>query len=166
MRDDLKAVLAQIGFTPHTLSHPPVHTVDDAHQYYAGLEGVHTKNAFLKDVKGKLFLVTVPAEQRLDMKALPQLIGSKRLSFASAELMRSVLETEPGSLGPLSLIADKDKQVTFAIDSALLAADKITCHPLDNTQTWVIPRKDLQSFLGALHIEPVVFSWPEETAAS
>jgi Ala-tRNA(Pro) deacylase len=165
MRDDLRSLLERLSFQPKMVTHPPVHTVEEAHTYYAGLEGVHTKNAFLKDAKGTLFLVTVPAEQRLDMKILPGLIGSKRLSFGNPDLMRTVLQTEPGSLGPLSLIADREHQVRFAIDAALLDAESITCHPLDNTQTWVIPVRELRRILADLGVEPIVFSFPDTPAA-
>src|SRR5688500_8203387 len=44
---DTRATLAELfttlGITPITIEHPPVHTVDEAMQYWAGLEGVHTK---------------------------------------------------------------------------------------------------------------------------
>ncbi|MBB2203638.1 prolyl-tRNA synthetase associated domain-containing protein [Gluconacetobacter takamatsuzukensis] len=160
MRDDLRALLERLDFEPYGISHPPVCTVEDAHAHYAGLEGVHTKNAFLKDAKGVMVLVSVPADRRLDMKALPALIGTKRLSFASPELMLAVLDTEPGALGPLSLVADGAHQVRFAIEGSLLEADAITCHPMDNTETWVIPRAVLARLLADLEVEPVVFTLP------
>lgn len=158
MRDDLRALLDRLAFRPKSVRHPPVRTVEEAHLHYAGLEGAHTKNAFLKDAKGVLVLVSVPADCRLDMKALPALIGSKRLSFASPDLMRTVLGTEPGALGPLSLIADTRRQVRFALESSLLEADAITCHPLDNAETWVIPQGEFKRILAALGVEPIVFS--------
>ncbi|GBQ26544.1 prolyl-tRNA synthetase associated domain-containing protein [Gluconacetobacter sacchari] len=160
MREDLRALLERLDFQPRGVSHPPVRTVEEAHAHYAGLEGAHTKNAFLKDAKGVLVLVTVPAACRLDMKALPALIGTRRLSFASPEVMRAVLDTEPGALGPLSLAADTGRQVRFAIEASLLEADAITCHPLDNTETWVIPRAVLVRLLAELGVEPVVFTLP------
>ncbi|GAA4491540.1 prolyl-tRNA synthetase associated domain-containing protein [Gluconacetobacter tumulicola] len=162
MREDLRALLERLDFQPRGVSHPPVRTVEEAHLHYAGLDGVHTKNAFLKDAKGVLVLVSVPADRRLDMKALPGLIGTKRLSFGSPELMRAVLDTEPGALGPLSLVADTQRQVRFAIESSLLEADAITCHPLDNTETWVFPRAVLIRLLADLGVEPVVFTLPAE----
>lgn len=166
MRADLKALLERLALEPKIVSHPPVHTVEEANTYYDGVEGAHTKNAFLKDAKGKLFLVTVPADKRLDMKALPKLIGSKKLSFGNADLMRAVLQTEPGSLGPLSLIADTQRQVSFAIDETLLKAESLTCHPLDNTETWVIPQADFKRIMADLGVEPIVFSVEEESQIS
>lgn len=155
MRDDLRALLDRLGLNLKMLSHPPVHTVEEAEEHYAGLEGAHTKNLFLKDAKGALFLVTLPANRKVDMKALAPLIGAKKLSFGSPDLMRAVLETEPGSLGPLSLIADRERRVRFAIDATLLDAESITCHPLDNTQTWVIPMADMRRILADWEIVPI-----------
>lgn len=164
MREVLQSLLQKLDYHPSGVKHPPVHTVEEADYYYAGLEGVHTKNAFLKDAKGTLVLVTVPADCRLDMKALPALIGTKRLSFASPDLMREVLGTEPGALGPLSLVADTQHQVRFALEASLWAAAVLTCHPMDNTETWAITQKDFRRILAALEVEPVVFSFGDATA--
>ncbi|AQS87239.1 DNA-binding protein [Neoasaia chiangmaiensis NBRC 101099] len=156
MQSALSEFLASLGICPQEVTHPPVHTVRDAYAHYAGLQGLHTKNLFLKDARGSLFLVTLPAERQVDMKALAPMLGARRLSFGSPDLMREVLATEPGSLGPLSLIADRKRQVRFAIDAELLDADAITCHPLDNTRTWVVATDDLRRILQAWHVEPLV----------
>ena len=138
--------------------HPPVHTVEEAMPYWEQLPGLHTKNLFLKDAKGKLFVVTCMAGRSLDMRKLPELLNSKKLSFGKPELMQECLSTQPGALGPLSLLADTTHQVTFAIDEALWNADSVTCHPMVNTCTVSMAVADLKAALAQMGIQPVVLA--------
>lgn len=142
--------------------HPPVHTVDEAMPYWEQLPGLHTKNLFLKDAKGKLFVVTCLAGRSLDMKKLPEALNSKKLSFGKPELMQACLNTQPGALGPLSLLADTEHQVTFAIDAALWNAEYITCHPMVNTCTVSMSMADMKAALAHMGVQPIVLSLEPE----
>ena len=157
VQDDpaISALFARLGLDPDRVEHPPVHTVEDAAPHWDGLTGRHTKNLFLKD-KEALFLVTLAAETRVDMKALAPLLGAKRLSFASPERLKRHLGTDPGALGPLSLVKDEQKIVRFAIERALWTAARITCHPLRNTATVSLAADEVRAILRDLRIEPIV----------
>ena len=80
-RAELFARFSELGLETKTVEHPPVFTVEEAHVHCAGIPGVHCKNLFFKDAKGTLWLVVVPDHRRLDLKRLPDRIGSNRLSF-------------------------------------------------------------------------------------
>ncbi|MCE2564548.1 prolyl-tRNA synthetase associated domain-containing protein [Komagataeibacter sp. FNDCF1] len=161
----LQTLFNELAIVPEVLAHPPVHTVEEAAPFWKQLKGAHTKNLFLRDAKGALFLVTLPMDRKVDLKKLPALIGSKRLSFGSAERMTEALHTAPGALGPLSLIMDETRRVHFAIDASLMAAEHITMHPLQNDRTLCIKTQDLRRFLHALGVEPVVVHFPQEDMA-
>src|SRR3546814_7393269 len=81
-----------------------VFTVAESDAVNAAIPGAHTKNLFLKDNGGAFWLVTVPSEARVDLKALPAAIGSKRVSFGKAEDMERLLGISPGSVTPLAAI--------------------------------------------------------------
>ncbi len=125
------ALFQRLGLAPDRVEHPPVHTVEEARPHWSALAGAHTKNLFLKD-KDALFLVTLGAETRVDMKALAPLLGTKRLSFASADRLMQHLGTAPGAVSPLSLVKDEARAVRFAIERALWEAPRVTCHSLRN----------------------------------
>jgi len=78
----LLADLAAQGIAYEIIEHPPVMTVEAARSHWAALPGFGAKNLLLKDAGGRLWLVVLPAEAPVDLKALPARIGSKRLSFA------------------------------------------------------------------------------------
>jgi Ala-tRNA(Pro) deacylase len=148
-RTGLFSYLDQLGIKSHTLEHPAVFTVSDSHEIEAALPGGHTKNLFLKDAKDKLFLVVALASTPIDLKKLPAIIGSGRLSFGKAELMQEVLGVMPGSVTVFSLINDAGHRVSLVLDQALMAHDTINAHPLENTATTGIAREDLMRFISA-----------------
>ena len=156
--------LQRHGLSYQAVFHPQVHTVEEAMPYWQQLPGLHTKNLFLKDAKGKLFVVTCLAGRSLDMKKLPEALNSKKLSFGKPELMWECLQTQPGALGPLSMLADTEHQVTFAIDEALWNADFVTCHPMVNTCTVSMAVPDLKAALKQMGVEPVVLALEQQGA--
>lgn len=135
--------LAALGIAYEKHEHAPVFTVAESDAHNRDIAGAHTKNLFLKDKNGAYFLVTVPAEARVDLKALPSAIGCGRISFGKAEDMERLLGITPGSVTALAAINDSDCAVHFVLDAALAQADIINCHPLRNSATLSIATSDL-----------------------
>lgn len=140
----------RLGIHTESVSHPPVHTVEEALPYWSTLAAQQTKNLFLKDAKGELWLIVLPCERRADLKAFAARLGAKKFSFASAELLESVLGVRQGSVTPLALINDCERKVRLALDAALLQAPRIAFHPLVNTATTALATADFLRFLAAL----------------
>jgi len=149
--EDLFAFLESLGIETRTVTHPPLFTVEDSRDLRGDLPGGHTKNLFLKDKKGRLFLVTCDESRRVDLKALEKSIGAARVSFGKPELLLEVLGVTPGAVTTFSLINDRGDapRVTFAIDAGLLKHDVIHCHPLHNEATTAISPNDLMRFVAA-----------------
>lgn len=127
--------LAVLGIDYARHEHPAVFTVAESQAIDQDIPGAHTKNLFLKDQAGQFWLVTVPAERRVDLKALPHIMGSARLSFGKAEDMERLIAVSPGSVTPLAALADTAHQVRIVLDADLAQAACVTCHPLRNTAT-------------------------------
>jgi Ala-tRNA(Pro) deacylase len=155
-RADLFAFLDAHGVAHSTLIHPPVFRVEEGLEIKAALPGGHTKNLFLKDAKGQLWLISALGETAIDLKRLHTVIGSGRLSFGSAELMVQTLGVTPGSVTAFGLINDADRRVRFVLDAALAKADPINFHPLSNDATTAVSRDGFRRFLAALGIVPTV----------
>jgi Ala-tRNA(Pro) deacylase len=153
---DLYAFLEANGIAQRTLEHPAVFRVDEGHDIKAALPGGHTKNLFLKDAKGQIWLICALGETRIDLKRLPPVIGAARLSFGSAELLYEALGVTPGSVTLFALINDIDHRVRLVLDAALLAPEPINFHPLTNTATTAISQAGLRAFLAALGISPQI----------
>jgi Ala-tRNA(Pro) deacylase len=158
--DELFAYLDSLGIAHQTINHPPVFTVEEAQTLRGQVPGGHTKNLFLRDKKGALFLVVAGEDATIELRSLHRLLGaSGRFSFGSAELLRETLKVEPGSVTPFAAINDKTGRVTVILDAAMMANDTLNFHPLTNTGTTTISREGLLKFLEATghkpRIEPV-----------
>ncbi|MEC9296297.1 MAG: prolyl-tRNA synthetase associated domain-containing protein [SAR324 cluster bacterium] len=136
----------QVEYERH--DHEAVFTVEESKKLSPELEGASTKNLFLRDKKGsRHFLVTVPEDKQVDLKALSGKLDCSRLSFASPERLKTHLGIEPGSVSLMALANDNDNKVEAFIDQDIWQAEAILCHPLVNTSTLVIPREDMRQFL-------------------
>lgn len=153
-RADLFARLDQLGIKTRTVEHEPVFTVAESEKLERDLPGGHTKNLFLKDAKGKLFLLTAESHSPINLKILHKILGCARLSFGKPELLMEVLGVAPGSVTALALINDRDRRVSFLLDERLMAYETINCHPLENTATTNIARDDLLRFIRSCGHEP------------
>lgn len=158
--DDLFAFLDKLGIAHQTVQHPPLFTVEQSRSLRGQIAGGHTKNLFLKDKHGALFLVVAPEDAAIELKSLHRLLGaSGRFSFGSAELMRETLGVEPGSVTPFAVLNDAARRVTVVLDAAMMGHTTLNFHPLVNTMTTSIGRADLVRFLAATghtaRIEPV-----------
>ncbi len=142
----------QIDYKRH--DHPAVFTVADVERLVPPLPAAKTKNLFLRDKKGKRhFLVVVPAQKRVDIKALGAFIGVGRLSFGSPDRLKRYLGVDPGSVTILALIRDSDHAVEVIFDTCLGLEKAFQFHPLVNTSTLVISRDNLWRFLDAAGYE-------------
>ena len=146
--DELFAALDRLGIAHPTVSHPPLFTVEQSQGLRGTIAGGHTKNLFLKDKKGALFLVTALEDAAIELKSLHRRLGAHgRFSFGSSDLMRETLGVEPGAVTPFGAINDPAGRVTVVLDKALMAHDTINAHPLVNTMTTSLHRDDLVRFL-------------------
>ena len=155
-RADLIAFLDAHGVAHRTVDHPAVFRVGEGEEIKAGLPGAHTKNLFLKDAKDRLWLISAADRTTIDLKRLPAVIGSARLSFGREDLMAETLGVTPGSVTAFGLINDEARRVTFVLDRTLAEADRVNFHPLTNTATTAVDQAGLRAFLGALNIRPIV----------
>lgn len=146
---------------PHAIhEHEAVFTVEESRSIKADIPGEHTKNLFLKDAAGAFWLVTVPAEIRVDLKALPQVLGSKRLSFGKPEDMERLIGIAPGSVTPLAMINAAPGSVSLVLEEGLAEADCVNVHPLRNTATIGLCGADILRLLDHWGHEPVVAEIP------
>ena len=144
------ARLAELGIPFERHEHPAVATVDEAEQYWGGIEATHCKNLFLRNQKGnRHYLVVVRHDKRADLRAVADQIGDGKLSFASPERLMSHLGLTPGSVSPFGVINNTDRGVRVVLDRDLKATTRVSFHPNINTRTYVIATADLLRFLEA-----------------
>ena len=153
--------LAELGIDHKTVEHEAVFTVEQAKQHRGVLPGHHIKNLFLRNKKEEMWLVVALEDRAIDLKRLGEVLGAGRLSFGSAERLRTWLGVEPGSVTPFSVINDTQHKVTLVLDSALREGGPINAHPLVNTMTCPIELPSLLRFFEATGHAPRWLDLPE-----
>ena len=142
-REELFAQMRDLGIETTTHTHPPVFTVEEAKRHCGHLPGGHCKSLFLKDKKGRLWLVVALDDQAIDLKALAKELGAARFSFGRAELLEQVLGVSPGAVTPFGLINDRERRVEVVLDAAMMELKLLNYHPLSNDATTAIRPQDL-----------------------
>lgn len=157
-REELIALLNQLGAAHETVDHPAFFTVEEGRAYKASMAGGHSKNLFLKDKKGALYLVVALADTAVDLIGLGKALGAKgRLSFGKPALMSETLGVIPGAVTPFALINGSAKTLSHVIlDEAFFRFDRAWFHPLENTASTAIAPKDLLKFMRYCGFEPYV----------
>mgnify|MGYP001285619164 CR=1 FL=1 len=153
--DDLFALLDSFNILTKTHFHQPVKTVDENRDLRGALPGAHCKTLFFKDKKEIYWLCAMEETVKLNIRALSDLLGSARLSFARPERVRSKLGVEPGAISPFALINNPQNDINMIFDVGLMAAKLVNFHPLINDRTTAINPDDLLLFLQACGHSPV-----------
>lgn len=147
--EDLYRRFRSLGIQVTTVEHPPVYTVEEAKALRGGIGGCHTKNLFLRNKKGMMWLVVCLEDRAIDLRELAGRLDAGRLSFGSAERLMKYLGVIPGAVTPFAIVNDKTTAVRVAIDNAVIGRSPLNFHPLDNSRTTSIDAGDLLKFLDA-----------------
>lgn len=147
---------AEMGLPVALHHHPAIFTVAEGKDLDRTIPGTHTRNLFLKDHKGKMFLVTLTQETQIDLKKLSALLGTGRFSFGSPERLWDFLGVRPGSVCPFAILNDHEGQVSLVLEKKMMEQTVINFHPLINTMTIGLGPSDLIIFLEKHGITPQI----------
>ena len=123
----------------------------------------HTKNLFLKDKKHGNFLITLHPDTKVNTKDLGTMLnlsGKTNLRMATPDILEELLGCQPGTVGPLAIIKDTQKQVTLVLDKVLLSKEKIHSHPFRNDASVVLTPAALQEFIRITDHEAILLDFP------
>ena len=141
----LYEILKELNIEYEEVSHEKVMTVEEAMNLENMIDGIGSKNLFLTDKKN-YYLVILEENKRANIKELVNILECKKLSFASSERLKEVLDLEEGSVTPFGIINDKDNKVVLVIDKDLIGK-KLLFHPNTNTKTMSVTYDDLIKFI-------------------
>lgn len=154
--DSLPALFRREGIAYELTEHPAVFTIEEMLALHLPHAEAVAKNLFLRDdKKRRYYLVCARQEKRVDLKELQQKIASRRLSFASEEDLQRLLGLTKGSVTPLGILNDTERQVSVVLDEAFRGT-LIGVHPNQNTATVWLQTEDLLRLLQQ-HGNPVCF---------
>ena len=125
-------------------SHETVSSIEECRKIEKIIGAEICKNLLLRNTPGTAyFLLSMKGDKAFITKDISKKLGVSRLSFVSAEEMKALVNTTPGSLGIMSLLFDKDKKIRFAADKDLLESKFFCCHAGINNCTLKIRTADV-----------------------
>lgn len=143
--DEVLRAIEQLGIEHHTVVHEPLYTVEQAKTVAYDVPGAHTKNLFLRNKKGRMFLLVVERDQQINLRELRDKLNvtGGQFAFASTERLGQFLGVVPGSVSPLALYNDHERSVQALIQDTLLEHEWIYLHPCRNTHSTRLRTDDL-----------------------
>ncbi|MBN3762313.1 prolyl-tRNA synthetase associated domain-containing protein [Burkholderia sp. Ac-20365] len=149
-KDDVLKLLEDRDIPFSFEEHDPVLNMAESGMLTLSVVGARCKNLLLQDKKGHYFLIVTTAAKSLDLARIAEIVGSKRLSFASADTLFELLGIRAGSLSPLALVNDETKRVRLVIDTELTGEAIFLFHPLENNASVSLSRSALDAFLRSI----------------
>ncbi len=161
IRKPLFDLLDKLSIEHATHEHEAIFTVEQGTHIKAALPGGHTKNLFLKDKAGALFLVCALGDTRISINQLHKHLNCKRLSFGKPDLMMETLCVAPGSVTFFSIMNDRKNRVQLVLDKSLFDHEIVNFHPMENTATTTISAGSMQTFAKATNHEPILIDFTD-----
>ena len=138
--------------------HTQADTIDDCLQMpFISDDVTICKNVFLCNrQQTRYFLMLLRPGTPFRTAVVSKALGVSRLSFAPDESLQWLLHLTAGSVSPLGLYFDTDRQITLCYEQAVRNTPEIAFHPCDNTAT-VIFSQDVfwHRVLPALGANPI-----------
>ena len=158
--------LDSLGIEYDRIDHEAAFTMEVCEKIDKVLGGKTCKNLFLCNrQKTNYYLLLMPGDKPFKTKDLSQQIGSARLSFASEDDMRELLNLTPGSVTILGLMYDREHRVKLLVDEEVLEDEYFGCHPCINTSSIKMKTTEVfEKILPALEQDYVMVSLPRYDA--
>ena len=145
--ENLFNILKKLGISYDLHHHEAVYTVEESQNVDAQIPGTHCRNLFLRDRKKKNFLLVLPITVDVDIKKLPDVLGSHRLSFGSNDRLWEFLGVRSGSVCQFCIMNDTDNQVEIFLEKSMMEQEVVNYHPMLNTMTVSLKPDDLLKFI-------------------
>lgn len=148
-RDAVLAKLAEMSVPYELIEHDAAYTVEDMDRVGFAPDVTICKNLFVRDQKKKPlhWLVVIPKDKRADLAGLADELGTKHLSFASADRLKKYLAIAQGEVTPLAVLNDQAHAVTVVFDRDLVGKPRLGVHPNDNRATLILSYDDILRFV-------------------
>lgn len=144
MREEVISFLEKNKIIFKEFFHQPTHKVSDSINIKNEKMGLMTKSLFLEDENSQLYLISLVAEKRLDIKKLKSVLNIKKLKFVSPERMKKEINVSPGNVSIFSII--NSDNILLIVDKDLFNSSYAGFHPNENSSTLRLDKENLERF--------------------
>ena len=154
---DVLTFLDGLGIAYELIDHESAASIEACRPISARLGAPILKNLFLTTRRrGGWYLLVMRPDAPFRSGEVSRQAGASRLCFAPEEPLYTLLRERPGSISPMGLIFDTERQVTLLLDRAIQGEARLAFHPCVNTHSLAMATSDfLERFLPAVGRTPV-----------
>ena len=146
-KQEIYALLDERGIEYEAIEHEAVFNIEEADALELPHREAATKNLFIKDDKKRnYYVVVIPSEDRLDLRALREKLQSRPLKFANENELMDILGLIPGQVTPFGTLNDAEHKTKVVI-SEYFRTGLMDAHPNDNTATVILKTMDVVNIL-------------------
>lgn len=125
-------ILSDLNIKYDLVNHKEIYTIEDANNLNINIDGIGTKNLFIKDDKN-YYICIINDSKKLNFKLLKK-IFNKKITFGTSEELYNLTKLKPGYVSLFGIINDVDNKITILIDKELV--NKKMLQPFNsNTKT-------------------------------
>lgn len=147
-------LLEDLNIEYELVSHPRASTTELADSFIEGIEGVRSKTMFMTNGKKKEFyLLTMDDQKRLDFHRFQELTGTKRVKFASDQLLHDKIDSTPGIVTIFDLLQNPEHDIQVFFDRDILKEPRQSFSPSDFYHTIFISTADTLKLIDHLGYE-------------
>lgn len=121
------------------ISHEPVYTNPDMAKALSASESETVKSLVVKTKEGKIAVLVMPGDKRVDWKEAAIKIGTKKVSFAKPEEVKDIVGCEIGCVPPFGQMTD----LPIYIDDDLKKNEFVYFNPGVHNKSYKIKSWDL-----------------------
>ncbi|MBQ8954290.1 MAG: prolyl-tRNA synthetase associated domain-containing protein [Clostridia bacterium] len=164
---DALAFLDGLGIAYDLIHHESAASIEACRPLAARLGAPILKNLFLTTRRrGGWYLLVMGPDTPFRSGEVSRQAGTSRLCFAPEEPLWALLRERPGSISPMGLIFDTERQVTLLLDRALEREERLAFHPCVNTHSRAMATADfLNVFLPAVGRKPLWIDIDKEVSS-
>ncbi|MBM7641781.1 YbaK/EbsC family protein [Streptococcus loxodontisalivarius] len=143
--EDAYKWLDKLGISYQSYEHQAITT---AHELTLSFPGQQVKNLLLKNKKkSQFYLLVLSIDKQADLGSLAEILGEKRLSFASEKDLEDLLHVPAGTVTPFGLQFDQEDKVQLLVDDELDRSQHIGFHPFSNSTTVMLAYDDFDNLM-------------------
>ena len=146
-KKEIYALLDEKDIEYEAIEHEAVYNIEEADALELPHREAATKNLFIKDDKKQnYYVVVIPSEDRLDLRALREKLQTRPLKFANENELMDILGLIPGQVTPFGALNDTEHKAKIII-SEYFRRGLMDAHPNDNTATVILKTEDVRKIL-------------------
>lgn len=163
VRDTILGWLGENGIAYRFFEHERADTIEDCIRMpFIGPDVTICKNVFLCNrQQTAYYLMLLRPATPFRTAVVSKALGVSRLSFAPDEALERILHLSAGSVSPLGLHFDEERQTTLCYEAAVRDTPLIAFHPCDNTATVIFTQDEFWGrVVPLLGVTPVAIEQP------